>query len=82
VEEALARGSVNGKPLGEKRETLEQWLQKIDEEREHDAKAQKIEGRFHSTLVPVPALSHGHGHSSSSVHTYTRSRAAPLRLLC
>ena len=35
VAEALHCGSLNGKPLGEKREILERWLQKTNEELEH-----------------------------------------------
>jgi hypothetical protein len=35
VAETLHCGFLNGKPLGEKREILERWLQKTNEELEH-----------------------------------------------
>jgi len=53
VEEALERGSANGKPLGEKcetRETLQFWLQMTNEDLEQDAKIQKIEVQIDEVL--------------------------------
>jgi hypothetical protein len=50
VTEALHCGSLNGKPLGEKREILERWLQMTNEELKQDAKVQKIEAQIDEVL--------------------------------
>ena len=54
VAETLHCGSVNGKPLGEKREILERWLQMTNEELKQDAKVQKIEAQIDEVLSNQP----------------------------